>query len=129
MFGKKKQNQKNNQLNFKSDNYKINDSYKTDDLVVANLEYISSKATPYGPMVKQTEQKYIFEMLNENGKTRYREIFTGFIADAEESHYFDLPYVVNIVSLKEHVPSVAENIPKYGLLLVLNEVNTKKLEK
>lgn len=129
MFGKKKQNQKNNQLNFKSDNYKINDSYKTDDLVVANLEYISSEATSYGPMVKQTEQKYIFEMLNENGKTRYREIFTGFIADAEESHYFDLPYVVNIVSLKEHVPSVAENIPKYGLLLVLNEVNTKKLEK
>ena len=129
MFGKKKQNQKNNQLNFKSDNYKINDSYKTDDLVVANLEYISSEATPYGPMVKQTEQKYIFEMLNENGKTRYREIFTGFIADAEESHYFDLPYVVNIVSLKEQVPSVAENIPKYGLLLVLNEVNTKKLEK
>lgn len=129
MFGKKKQNQKNNQLNFKSDNYKINDSYKTDDLVVANLEYISSEATPYGPMVNQTEQKYIFEMLNENGKTRYREIFTGFIADAEESHYFDLPYVVNIVSLKEQVPSVAENIPKYGLLLVLNEVNTKKLEK
>ena len=129
MFGKKKQNQKNNQLNFKSDNYKINDSYKTDDLVVANLEYISSEATPYGPMVKQTEQKYIFEMLNENGKTRYREIFTGFIADAEESHYFDLPYVVNIVSLKEHVPSVAENIPKYGLLLVLNEVNKKKLKK
>ena len=129
MFGKKKQNQKNNQLNFKSDNYKINDSYKTDDLVVANLEYISSEATPYGPMVKQTGQKYIFEMWNENGKTRYREIFTGFIADAEESHYFDLPYVVNIVSLKEHVPSVAENIPKYGLLLVLNEVNTKKLEK
>lgn len=128
MFGKKKQNQKNNQLNFKSDNYKINDSYKTDDLVVANLEYISSEATPYGPMVKQTEQKYIFEMLNENGKTRYREIFTGFIADAEESHYFDLPYVVNIVSLKEQVPSVAENILKYGLLLVLNEVNTKKLE-
>lgn len=129
MVGEKKQNQKNNQLNFKSDNYKINDSYKTDDLVVANLEYISSEATPYGPMVKQTEQKYIFEMLNENGKTRYREIFTGFIADAEESHYFDLPYVVNIVSLKEQVPSVAENIPKYGLLLVLNEVNTKKLEK
>ena len=129
MFGKKKQNQKNNQLNFKSDNYKINDSYKTDALVVANLEYISSEATLYGPMVKQTEQKYIFEMLNENGKTRYREIFTGFIADAEESHYFDLPYVVNIVSLKEQVPSVAENIPKYGLLLVLNEVNTKKLEK
>lgn len=40
-----------------------------DNLVVANLDYISSKLTPYGPMVKQTEQKYIFELLNENGKS------------------------------------------------------------
>ena len=126
MFGKKS---KKDQLNFKSDNYKMNDSYKTDDLVVANLEYTSNGSTIDGPMVKQTEQKYIFEMLNENGKTRYREIFTGFIADAEESLYFDLPYVVNIVSLKEQVSSVTDNIPKYGLLLVLNEVNAKKSEK
>lgn len=120
MFGKKKQNDKKESLNFKSDNY------VTNNLVVANLEYISSEPTPYGPMVKQTKQKYIFELLNENGKIRYREIFTGFVADAEESHYFDLPYVVNVVSLKEEVPDVADNIPKYGLLLVLNEVNTKK---
>ncbi len=126
MFGKKKQNEKKESLNFKSDNYKLNDNYSTNNLVVANLEYISSEPTPYGPLVKQTEQKYIFELLNENGKIRYREIFTGFIADVEESHYFDLPYVVNIVSLKEEVPDVADNIPKYGLLLVLNGVNTKK---
>lgn len=126
MFGKKKQNKKKESLNFKSDNYKMNDNYVTNNLVVANLEYISSEPTPYGPMVKQTKQKYIFELLNENGKIRYREIFTGFIADVEESHYFDLPYVVNIVSLKEEVPDVADNIPKYGLLLVLNEANTKK---
>ena len=99
------------------------------NLVVANLEYISSEPTIYGPMIKQTEQKYIFELLNENGKIRYREIFTGFVADAEESHYFDLPYVVNIVPLKEQVPDVADNIPKYGLLLVLNAVNTKKISK
>ena len=126
MFGKKKQNKKKESLNFKSDNYKMNDNYVTNNLVVANLEYISSEPTMYGPMIKQTEQKYIFELLNENGKIRYREIFTGFVADAEESHYFDLPYVVNVVSLKEEVPDVADNIPKYGLLLVLNEVNTKK---
>ena len=56
MFGKKKQNEKKESLNFKSDNYKLNDNYKTDNLVVANLDYISSKLTPYGPMVKQTEQ-------------------------------------------------------------------------
>lgn len=129
MFGKKKQNQKNDSLNFTSDNYKMNDSYRADNLVVANLEYISSEATPYGPMVKQTAQKYIFETVNEKGKIRYREIFTGFIADADESHYFDLPYVVNVVSLKEQVPSTADVLPKYGLLLVLNEVNTEKLAK
>lgn len=129
MFGKKKQNQKKDSLNFTSDNYKMNDNYKADNLVVANLEYISSEATPYGPMVKKTAQKYIFEMLNENGKTRYREIFTGFIADAEESHYFDLPYVVNISPLREQVPSTADVLPKYGLLMVLNEVNTEKVVK
>lgn len=129
MFGKKKEKQKNDSLNFKSENYQMKDSYNTDNLVVGNLEYISSEATPYGPMVKKTTQKYIFEILNENGKTRYREIFTGFIADCEESHYFDLPYAVNIITLKEQVPSVANNIPKYGLLLVLNEVNTKNKTK
>ena len=129
MFGKKKEKQKNDSLNFKSENYQMKDNYNADNLVVANLEYISSEATPYGPMVKKTNQKYIFEILNENGKTRYREIFTGFIADCEESHYFDLPYAVNIITLKEEVPSVANNIPKYGLLLVLNEVNTKNKTK
>ena len=129
MFGKKKEKQKNDSLNFKSENYQMKDNYNADNLVVANLEYISSEATPYGPMVKKTTQKYIFEILNENGKTRYREIFTGFIADCEESHYFDLPYAVNIITLKEQVPSVANNIPKYGLLLVLNEVNTKNKTK
>ena len=129
MFGKKKEKQKNDSLNFKSENYQMKDNYNADNLVVANLEYISSEAIPYGPMVKRTIQKYIFEMFNENGKTRYREIFTGFIADCEESHYFDLPYAVNIITLKEQVPSVANNIPKYGLLLVLNEVNTKNKTK
>ena len=56
MFGKKKQNEKKESLNFKSDNYKLNDNYSTNNLVVANLEYISSEPTIYGPMIKQTEQ-------------------------------------------------------------------------
>ena len=111
----------------------MQDSYKAANLVVANLEYISSEGTPYGPMVKTTTQKYIFEILNENSKNRYREIFTGFIVDSEERHYFDFPYVVNITSLKEQIPSVTNSISKYDLLLVLNEVNaknkTKKLKK
>lgn len=123
MFGKKKR--KENKFSFKSDNYQMKNSYNSDKLIVANLEYVSNEPTRYGPIVKRTEQKYIFEILNEDGKIRYREIFTGFIADANESHYFNLPYVVNIVSLKEQVTSVGNNIPKYSLLLVLNELNKK----
>ena len=68
-------------------------------------------------MIETTKQKYIFEITNIEGNIRYREIFTGFIADVEE-HYFDLPYVVNIKSLNEEIPTVAKNIPKYGLLLL-----------
>ena len=125
MFGKKKEEKNKDSLNFKSDNYQMKESYNTDTLVVGNLEYISSEATPYGPMIVQTEQKYIFEVINDKGKIRYREIFTGFIADSEESHYFDFPYIVNIIELKEHVSAVASSIPKYALLLVLNEINIK----
>ena len=120
---------KNDQLNFESDNYKMKENYKTSNLVVANLEFVSSEPTPCGPMVNTTTQKYIFEMFSENGKIRYRELFTGFIADSEESHYFELPYIVNIVPLQEQVPSIAKNISKYSLLLILNEVNTKEFEK
>ena len=59
MFGKKKEKQKIDSLNFKSENYQMKDSYNTDNLVVGNLEYISSEVTPYGPMVKKTTQKFI----------------------------------------------------------------------
>lgn len=45
------------------------------------------------------------------------------VADDKESIYFNLPYVVNIISLKELVPSVSKELPKYSLLLLLNEVN------
>ncbi len=131
MFGKKKDKQKNDLQSFKSEKYQMKESYNAENLVVANLEYISSNASPYGPVVKKTTQKYIFEVLNENNKERYREVFTGFIADSE-SHYFDLPYVVNITALEEQLPSVANSISKYGLLLVLNEINnnnTRKLKK
>ena len=119
MFGKGR---KNDSLNFKSQNYQMKDNYNIDNLVIANLEYISNEITSYGLMIKKTNQKYIFEILNEN---RYREIFTGFIATSERSHYFNLPYVVDIMALKEQVSSVTNSISKYGLLLVLDDINTK----
>ena len=109
----------------------MKDSYTTDTLVIGNLEYISSRVTPGGPMVVKTTQRYLFELLQEDGKIRYREIFTGFKGDSDDnkSNYFDLPYVVDIVPLKEQVPSVSDCVPKYGLLLLLDEVNSKQNEK
>ena len=122
MFGKK--NKKTDSINFISDNYQMKDIYNADNLVVANLEYISDVITPYGPKDEKTSQKYIFEALIENGKIRYREIFTGFIAD-KKNNCFNLPYVVDVISLKELMPSIINKIPKYSLLLVLNDINSK----
>lgn len=121
MFGKRRK-KDHSTLNFKTNNYEMNDSYDTSNLVVGNLEYVSSKYTDFGPMVEKTKQKYIFEKITEEDKTRYREIFTGFVADTE-SAYFDLPYVVDIVPLKERISNVAERVPKYGLLLLIDEIN------
>ncbi len=128
MFGKKKAKQQKESLNFKSENYEMKERYNSIDLVVANLEYISSEPTPFGPMVKHTEQRYIFEIIHENGEKRFREIFTGFIAD-NHGGYFDLPYVINVTPLKDAFNDVSDIIPKYGLLLVLNKVNIKEPSK
>lgn len=128
MFERKKE--KDN-LNFQSKKYKMKDQYKSNDLVVANLQYISSSANIEDcPTIETTKQKYIFEKIYEKNKIRYREIFTGFIADSESSGYFDLPYVINITPLSDLLS--VKIVPKYGLLLAIDEVNkteTKKYKK
>ena len=91
MFGKRRK-KDHSTLNFKTPNYTMNDEYNTKNLVVAKLQYVSSKPTDFGPMVETTKQRYIFEKVEEEDNVRYREVFTGFVAkDSEE--YFDLPYV------------------------------------
>ena len=122
MFRKKKE----NSLNFKTNNHKMKNRYNVNSLVVANLEYINDEIIP---IIKRTEQKYIFEIINENGKDRYKEVFTGFIADKEENNDFILPYVVNITKVKEEIPSLSNTVSKYSLLLILDEINTKKTVK
>lgn len=126
MFGKRRK-RDHSTLNFKTENYGMSDNYNTENLVVANLQYVSSKYTDFGPMVETTKQRYIFEKIEEEDGVRYREVFTGFVANTSEE-YFDLPYVVNIKPLQEVVPSVAKTIPKYGLLLLVNEVNKQKVK-
>lgn len=129
MFGKnkkrlegKKEEEKKEKLDFETQGYIMPDLFDSNNLVVANLEFVSNRVTTNGPMVETTGQKYIFEKINENGKTRFREVFTGFVADNGEASYFNLPYVVSETPIKE-VLNVAEKLPKYGLLLVLNEIN------
>ena len=96
--------------------------------MVANLQSVTNET--HMPMVETTDLRYIFEVINENGKERFREIFTGFKADRESNFgYFNLPYVVDITPLKEVVPNICDEVPKLGLLLLLNEVNEKKEKK
>ena len=121
MYGKSKKTN-NDDLKLKSENYKMTDTYKTEDLVIGNLQYVSSKYTNSGPMMVTTKQKYVFEKIDVEGKIKYREVFTGFIADTD-SNYFDLPYIVNIKPIKETIKNIAETLPKYGLLLVIDEIN------
>lgn len=134
MFGKnkkqveEKKEKKKENLDFETYGYIMPELFNSNNLVVANLEYVSNRVTTNGPMVETTEQKYIFERINENGKERFREIFTGFVADNGDAKYFNLPYVVSEVPIRE-VLDVADKIPRYGLLLVLNEINFNKENK
>ena len=108
--------------------YKMKDSYLAKDLVVGNLELLSSEAHDFGPMVQTTNQKYIFEVIPD--KEKYREIFTGFVAGIKEE-YFDLPYATNIKPFTSFFDDMSDNdeLPKLSLLLYLNDVNSKKMKK
>lgn len=117
----------------KKENYKMKDEYFANNLVVANLGYISS--TDYGvgtPLCFTTKQKYIFNIIEEDGQKKYQEIFTGYITDnGEEIHFFNVPYVENIEPYISYFKNEQDkNIPKHALLLKLDEINfnTQNLE-
>ena len=110
MFGKKN---KKDELNFETENYIMPEYFDKNKLVVANLEQVTNQNVL--PYVLTTSQKYIFEVINEKEKVRYKEVFTGFITDNEDSqHYFNYPYPVNITPLREVLPSIREDIPKFS---------------
>ena len=108
-----------------SKSYNMEESYLTADIVVGNLEYVSSAYTPHGPMVETTKQKYFFRLVEDGEDPKYQELFTGYITNTE-SQYFDVPYVANVKPLTEEVPNVSKKLHRYGLLLLLNEINTPK---
>lgn len=108
-----------------SKSYNMEESYLTADIVVGNLEYVSSAYTPHGPMVETTKQKYFFRLVEDGEDPKYQELFTGYVTNTE-SQYFDVPYVVNVKPLTEEIPNVSKKLHRYGLLLLLNEINTPK---
>ena len=108
-----------------SKSYNMEESYLTADIVVGNLEYVSSAYTPHGPMVETTKQKYFFRLVEDGEDQKYQELFTGYVTNTE-SQYFDVPYVVNVKPLTEEIPNVSKKLHRYGLLLLLNEINTPK---
>lgn len=57
--------------------------YNTDNLVIANLVVDASNMIFIGT----TDHRYIFENITEEGKEKYREIFTGFVAEKAPFHY------------------------------------------
>ena len=97
-----------NKLIFEEKNYKMKKEFDANNLLVGNLETITSGNIYDSPMIKITKQKYIFE-LRKDGK--YREIFTGFLADKVNNtengisfKYFDLPYINNIEQFTKYFP-------------------------
>lgn len=108
---------------FGTDNYKMKDYYDADNLVVANLQRLSSTVTEFGPMIETTEEKYIFEVIAIEEEIKYREVFTGFIAN-DYKEYFDLPYVVSPVPYTDFFPDQKrKKIPKLCLIWDINDIN------
>lgn len=113
-------------FSFSPENYTMTEIYDAEKLVVGKLEYISGDVTEFGPMVKRTSQNYIFEPIVINDIVKYQEVFTGFIAGDSDEGYFDLPYVVDMEVLTEILVDYKQTkIPKLGMLLTLNEVNSQ----
>lgn len=118
------------EMHFFEEGYTMKEKYSADTLIVSNLTYIPSEEIDQKVMSKTTQLKYFFEPIVENGKTRYREIFTGFIADDEPS-YFNLPYIEKKKGLfTDYFSNMkGQMIPNLSLLLYLDEINEVKKEK
>ncbi len=116
-------------FDFLPNNYVMKELYDADNLVVGRFKHVSAEVTEWGPVDKKTTQKYIFEPIDIDGEVRYQEVFTGFVAKGAVE-YFNLPYVIDIEGLTDVLPSYkGSQIPRLGMLLTLDEVNSKKSEK
>ena len=123
MFGKKEMSSteiSNKSLKY---NYKMKKEYRTDRLVVGNLQSVTPTTEVF---LETSDLKYIFEEIEVNGRFMYQEVFTGFIADTNKSReHFNL-YIVDLKPLNEVLDNLVEVVPKFSLLTALNDVNAKE---
>ena len=103
-------------------------TYPVAGLVVANLERIPGKIKEVGPLVETTEQKYLFEIVEEDGQIQYRELLTGSLFKDKEE-YFDVPYIVNPEPLALYWQEEETEISSSLLLWLLNDINNPKITK
>ena len=112
--------------------YIMKDYYKPENLVVAKFQKISNinMENSFTPIVKTTEQKYIFEIIFDKNGKKYREIFTGFIADDKDEGIFNLPHIIDPIPFTDYFPeTINSEIPKLGLIWVLNDINYSNKKK
>ncbi len=129
MFGKNKRNTNNP---FGDKGYTMKDYYKPENLVVANFRRISdiNIENSFTPIVETTNQKYIFEIIFDKNEKKYREIFTGFIADDKDEGIFNLPYIVDPIPFIDYFPeTINSKIPKLSLIWTLNDINYSNKKK
>lgn len=129
MFGKNKNNSKNP---FGDKGYTMKDYYKPENLIVAKFQRRSNIDTEdsFTPMVKTTNQIYIFEIIFDKNEKKYREIFTGFIAYDKDEGILNLPYVVDPIPFTDYFPkTINSKIPKLSLIWILNDINYPKMKK
>ena len=111
---------------FGDKNYQMKDNYDANILIVSRLARVSNEITKYGPILQITEQKYIFEPIIINNETKYREVFTGFIAGNEEENFM-LPFVIEPELFINYIPETKDKkLPKLSLLWILNDINHQK---
>lgn len=114
-------------LNFFTKRNNANEVYKTEELVIGRLQYVSDEYTEAAPLHKKTNMYYIFKPIIVEGIVRYLDVLTGLIVD-DMAKYFNTPYIADVDKLTDILPEYKETeISKLGLLLLIDEINTKKL--
>lgn len=117
-------------LHFYEEGYTMKKEYSADGIIVSKLYFVKGNEELFGLISGKTKIKYFFEPIEEDEKIRYREIFTGFIAD-DELAYLDLPYLSKEKeALTDYFTELkGVTLPKLSLLLYLNKVNEKRKDK